>query len=199
MKAIERRTFTKLLGAGVASSFALTAAPRIALGQGAKVVVIGGGFGGATTAKYLLRFDPSLEVTLIEPNAQYYTCPFSNTVIGGMNEMPRITRSYEALRGYGVRVVHDMATRIDPAQKSVSLANGSDVGYDRLVVSPGIDFRWDAIEGYDEATSQKIPHAWKAGDQTVLLRQQLEAMPDGGVFIISPPVNPFRCPPVPDH
>jgi sulfide dehydrogenase [flavocytochrome c] flavoprotein subunit len=197
MKTINRRTFTKMVGVGAASTYALTAVPNIALGKGAKVVVIGGGFGGATAAKYLRRFDPSIEVTLIEPSSEFLTCPFSNTVIGGMNKMSRITKSYDGLRKHGVNVVQDMAKGIDAGKKTVSLANGSDVSYDRLIVSPGIDFRWGAVEGYDEATAQKIPHAWKAGPQTLLLQRQLAAMPDGGVFILSPPVNPFRCPPGP--
>jgi sulfide dehydrogenase [flavocytochrome c] flavoprotein subunit len=198
MRKIDRRTFTKLAGAaGVTSTFALSAGGKAALGKSPQVVVIGGGFGGATAAKYLRRFDPGIEVTLIEPSRAFVTCPFSNTVLGGLNTMARITRSYDGLRAHGVKVVHDRATGIDAGKRSVRLSGGGDVGYDRLIVSPGISFRWDAIEGYDAATSQIIPHAWQAGPQTVMLRQQLEAMPDGGVFIISPPVNPFRCPPGP--
>jgi sulfide dehydrogenase [flavocytochrome c] flavoprotein subunit len=198
MRKIDRRTFTKMAGAaGVASAFALSAGARVALGKSPQVVVIGGGFGGATAAKYLRRFDPGIEVTLIEPDSAFITCPFSNTVIGGLNTMARITQSYDGLRAHGVNVVHDRATGIDAGKRSVSLSNGGDVGYDRLIVSPGISFRWDAIEGYDAATSQTIPHAWQAGPQTVMLQQLLAAMPDGGVFIISPPVNPFRCPPGP--
>ncbi len=196
MKKIDRRTFTKLAGAaGVA--FSLPAGAGVALGKSPRVVVIGGGFGGATAAKYLRRFDAGIDVTLIEPSKAFVTCPFSNTVIGGLNTMARITHSYDGLRAHGVTIVHDRATGIDAAKKSVSLANGGDVGYDRLIVSPGIGFRWGAIEGYDAATSQTMAHAWQAGPQTVLLQQQLAAMPDGGVFIISPPVNPFRCPPGP--
>lgn len=198
MKQINRRTFNKLLGAtGAVSTFSLLASANVATGATPRVAVIGGGFGGATAAKYLRRFDSELEITMIEPERAFITCPFSNTVIGGLNPMARITKSYDAMRARGVTVVHDRATGIDPANRLVRLANGSDVGYDRLIISPGIDFRWDAIEGYDEATSQTIPHAWTAGPQTVLLQRQLAAMPDGGVFIISPPVNPFRCPPGP--
>ena len=126
------------------------------------------------------------------------TCPFSNAVLGGLYDMDFITHDYKALRDtYGVKVVHDSAVDIDPDAKKVRLAGGSSLRYDRLVVSPGIDLRWDAIEGYNEAASATMPHAWKAGEQTTILRRQLEAMPDGGVVIIAPPANPFRCPPGP--
>lgn len=192
---ISRRTFTRL--AGAAAGVGLLGLPRVALGAGANVVVVGGGFGGATAAKYLRRFDASVNVTLIEPAKQFVTCPFSNTVLGGLNTMDKITHGYDGLAGHGVKVVHDMVTAIDAAKKTVTLAGGDTLAYDRLVVSPGIDFRFDAIEGYDEATAETIPHAWKAGPQTALLRKQLEAMPDGGVFVIAPPDNPFRCPPGP--
>jgi len=191
---IGRRRFNTLLAATAAAPFA---APYVARAATAKVVVIGGGFGGATAAKYLRRFDSGLDVTLIEPNAAFVTCPFSNTVIGGLNPIARITHGYDGLRGHGVTVVQDLATAIDADRKEVRLAGGSAVPYDRLVVSPGIDFKWGAIEGADESIVEKIPHAWKAGAQTTLLRRQLEAMPDGGVFVIAPPDNPFRCPPGP--
>jgi len=161
------------------------------------VVIIGGGFGGATAAKYLNRFDPGIEVTLVEPSTSFATCPFSNTVIGGLNDMGFITQSYDAMKGRGVKVVHDMATAVDGAKKQVKLGRGGSLPFDRCIVSPGIDFRWGAIEGMTQDIITTIPHAWKAGPQTTLLRRQLEAMPDGGTFIISPPVNPFRCPPGP--
>ncbi|WP_340117611.1 NAD(P)/FAD-dependent oxidoreductase [Pelagibius sp. 7325] len=191
---IGRRRFNTLLAAAAAAPFA---APYVAKAATAKVVVIGGGFGGATAAKYLRRFDSGLEVTLIEPNETFVTCPFSNTVIGGVNPIGRITHGYDGLRRHGVTVVQDLAAAIDAERKEVRLAGGSAVPYDRLIVSPGIDFKWGAIEGADESIVEKIPHAWKAGAQTTLLRRQLEAMPDGGVFVISPPDNPFRCPPGP--
>lgn len=195
MSRISRRTFTKL--AGATAGVGLLGFPRLALGNGANVVVIGGGFGGATAAKYLRRFDNSVNVTLIEPSTHFVTCPFSNTVLGGLNPIEKITHSYDGLRGHGVNVVHDTVTAIDAGKRTVTLASGGSLGYDRLIVSPGIDFRYGAIEGYDEQTAETIPHAWKAGPQTLLLRRQLEAMPDGGVFVISPPVDPFRCPPGP--
>jgi sulfide dehydrogenase [flavocytochrome c] flavoprotein subunit len=159
---------------------------------------VGGGFGGATCANYLKRYDPSLRVTLVEPNKTFYTCPFSNTVIAGVNDMAYIGHSYDGLRkNRGVEVVHDWVTAIDATKKKVSLKGGKALSYDKLVVSPGIDFRWDAIGGYNEAASHKVPHAYQAGPQTTLLRDQLRAMKDGGVVIIAPPGNPFRCPPGP--
>jgi sulfide dehydrogenase [flavocytochrome c] flavoprotein chain len=195
MTRMNRRSFNRLLAASTAT--VTLAAPFVARGANARVAVVGGGFGGATAAKYLRRFDSGLEVTLIEPNETFVTCPFSNTVIGGFNDMSRITHSYDGLRGHGVNVVHDMATAVDAERREVRLAGGSTIPYDRLVVSPGIDFRWGVIEGAEESAAETIPHAWKAGAQTMLLRRQLEAMPDGGVFVISPPDNPFRCPPGP--
>jgi len=165
---------------------------------GGRVVVIGGGFGGASCAKYLRRLSTDIEVTLVERDSKFMTCPFSNAVLGGLYDMDFITHDYKALsNAYGVKVVHDSAVDVDPDARKVSLAGGSSLQYDRLVVSPGIDFQWDAIEGYDEAASKTMPHAWKAGKQTKILRKQLEVMPDGGVVIISAPPNPFRCPPGP--
>jgi sulfide dehydrogenase [flavocytochrome c] flavoprotein subunit len=198
MTKLTRRGFNKGLGAGAAlGALSLSGiAPTFAAGH-AQVVVVGGGFGGATAAKYIKRFDPTIGVTLVEPSKQFITCPFSNTVIGGINSIDYITHSYDALKGMGVTVVHDSAAAIDGAKKTVRLAGGASIGFDRCIVSPGIDFRWEAIEGLDAGTAEQIPHAWKAGAQTLLLRKQLEAMADGGVFVISPPVNPFRCPPGP--
>lgn len=162
------------------------------------VVVLGGGFGGATCAKYLRRYDPGLKVTLVERNARYVTCPGSNWVLGGTHRMEDITHDYDALRQrHGVEVVQDTVVGVDPGSRQVRLQGGSSLSYDRLVVAPGIDFRWDAIEGYDEAASEMLPHAWKAGPQTELLHRQLQAMPDGGTVILSVPGNPFRCPPGP--
>ena len=195
MSNINRRTFTGL----AASAFGLAALgiPMLARASGAHIVVIGGGFGGATAAKYLKRFDPSLNVTMVEPAKAFVTCPFSNTVIGGLNPIGRITHGYDGLRKHGVNVVHDRAASIDAPGRKVKLAGGVTLSYDRLIVSPGIDFRWGAIEGADASIAEAMPHAWQAGPQTLLLRRQLEAMRDGGVFVISPPVNPFRCPPGP--
>ena len=197
MTRITRRTFTRMLGAAGAGAAASLAAPAVFARARAKVVVVGGGFGGATAAKYLNRFDPGIEVTLVEPASHFVTCPFSNTVIGGFRDMDDITRNFDAMRRRGVKVVHDRAKVIDGARRKVVLAGGGELDFDRCVVSPGIDFRWDAIEGLSPDLAEKLPHAWKAGPQTLLLRRQLEAMPDGGTFIISPPVDPFRCPPGP--
>ena len=200
MDTLDRRNFIKYLGATSALS-ALSYNPLgFALSSSktkAKIVIIGGGFGGATCAKYLLKFDPSLQVTLIESSDKFVTCPFSNTVIGGMHKIDFITHSYDKRVKQGVNVIHDTATGIDFDARKVKLSKHKAVEYDRLVVSPGIDFQWGAIEGYDEAASEIMPHAWKAGEQTVLLRKQLEAMKDGGVVIIASPANPFRCPPGP--
>jgi sulfide dehydrogenase [flavocytochrome c] flavoprotein subunit len=162
------------------------------------VVVVGGGFGGATCAKYLKRADRNIQVTLVEPSTKFITCPFSNYVIAGTQTIESITHTYGALRTkHGINVVHDTVTAIDPAGKKVTLKSGKTLPYDRLVVSPGIDFKWNAIKGYSEAASSVMPHAWKAGPQTLLLRKQLVAMKDGGVFVIVAPPNPFRCPPGP--
>jgi sulfide dehydrogenase [flavocytochrome c] flavoprotein chain len=195
MNKISRRNFTTLAASAVGiSTFGV---PMLANAKSANVVIIGGGFGGATAAKYLKRFDNSINVTLVEPAKKFVTCPFSNTVIGGLNPIGKITHGYDGLRKRGVKMVHDRASAIDVAGKKVTLAGGSALSYDRLVVSPGIDFRWGAIEGAESSIVDSIPHAWQAGAQTMLLRKQLEAMPDGGVFVISPPGNPFRCPPGP--
>lgn len=197
MTNLTRRHFIKILSAASAvGSFGLPV--RALAKSGGRVVVVGGGFGGATCAKYIRRYGPGIGVSLIEPNAKYITCPFSNTVLAGINSMDFITHDYGKLRDtHGVNVVHDMATAIDPVGKTVTTKGGETLPYDRLVVSPGIDFRWGQIEGYDEAASEIMPHAWKAGTQTELLRKQLEAMPDGGVVIIAPPPNPFRAPDAP--
>ncbi len=196
MKCNNRRTFNRGLGVTIAlGALALPGSTMFAASRKAQVVVVGGGFGGATAAKYIKRFDPSISVTLIEPSTNFVTCPFSNTVIGGLNTIDYITHNYSALKKMGVEVVHDMAAHINGGGKQVKLASGSTISFDRCIVSPGIDFRWEKIEGLDSDTASTIPHAWKAGPQTLLLRKQLEAMPNGGTFVISPPVNPFRCPP----
>ncbi len=203
MANISRRDFVKLMGAGSAlSAFGLagcTSSPTKSATKAApRVVVIGGGFGGATCAKYLRIYDPALNVTLIEQNANYITCPGSNWMLGGMRTIDELTQSYTALRDkHGVNVVNDRVTGVDPGKRAVTLASGKVIEYDRLVMSPGIDFRWNAIEGYDEAASLIMPHAWKAGPQSLLLLKQLHAMPDGGTVIMNPPPMPFRCPPGP--
>lgn len=197
MNSLDRRRFLQWLGtASALSAFGL---PSLAFSQSsARVIVVGGGFGGATCAKYLKRFDPSISVTLIAPEQTFTTCPFSNAVLGGLKKIDFITHNYEKLRAvHGVDIVHDSVKIIDPDGKKIHTAGGKTLAYDRLVLSPGIDFQWNAIEAYDQAASQIMPHAWQAGVQTTLLRKQLEAMSNGGVVIIAPPANPFRCPPGP--
>ena len=197
MNNISRRRFIQWLGS--ASALGALGAPSLAFPKtAARIVVVGGGFGGATCANYLKRFDPSLDVTLIEQSKQFYTCPFSNAVLGGLYDMDFIRHDYAKLQSkHHVKVIQDKASTIDPVKQTVRTTAGRTLSYDRLVLSPGIDFRWNAIEGYDPAASTIMPHAWKAGEQTVLLRKQLREMRDGGVVVIAPPANPFRCPPGP--
>jgi len=194
MHRIDRRTMLARLGA----SGALALAPSIARGAAGRGVVVGGGVGGAPPAKYLKRFDPALDVTLVEPAARFYTCPFSNLVLGGLRDMASIGHGYDELVSrYGVTHVRVSAEAIDTAAKTVTVSGGEKLEYDRLLLSPGIDIKWGALAGYDMAAAEKAPHAWKAGAQTELLRRQLEAMEDGGVFVLVAPENPFRCPPGP--
>jgi sulfide dehydrogenase [flavocytochrome c] flavoprotein subunit len=171
--------------------------PYLAFGATKKVVVVGGGTGGATAAKYLRMADPSIEVTLIEANEHYYTCYMSNEVLGGDRSIDSIKFGYTGLGKHGVKVVHDVVTGIDAGAKVVKTQGGGTFNYDRCIVAPGIDFKWETIEGYDAKVAEEIPHAWKAGSQTVTLRKQMEAMADGGTVVIAPPPNPFRCPPGP--
>ena len=192
---LPRRT---LLAAGLGAVG--LSAPRIAQAQAGagRVVIIGGGFGGATAARFARDNFPNLDVTLIERSRTFTTCPYGNLVLAGRRDMASITFGYERLAARGVRVVHQGAVSVDPATKRVRLADGAEVAYDRLIVSPGIDLRWGAIEGYDEAASARMPHGWVPALQPIsLLRAQLEAMPDGGVFVMAIPDNPFRCPPGP--
>jgi len=200
MNEFSRRHFLKAIGAaGAVSSlgllgFSTTAAANVK----GKVIIIGGGFGGATCANYIKRYAPGTDVTLVEPNRQFVTCPFSNTVIGGLKTIDYITHNYDNLKTkHKITVVHDTVMSIDGSSRKVILKGGKTLSYDRLVVSPGVLFDWNAIEGYNEEVSQTIPHAWKAGEQTLLLRKQLESMKDGGLFIISIPKKPFRAPPAP--
>lgn len=173
-------------------------APAIASAQGAgRVVVIGGGYAGATAARTVKALAPDVGVTLVEPNPVYTSCPFSNSVLAALREISQQEFRYDGVRKAGVTVAETSATAVDADAKTVTLADGNKLAYDRLVVSPGIDFIWGGIPGYDEAAAQKMPHAWKAGAQTLLLRQQLQAMEDGGLVVISSPPNPFRCPPGP--
>ncbi len=194
--AIDRRGFLKYAGAGFATTLAGLAVPSTAFAKKGKpkVVIVGAGFGGSTCAKYLRMWDSNIEVTLIEANDKFYSCPLSNWVVGGMLTMKDLTKSYKGLLKHGVKMVHDKVIGIDTDKRTVSTQRGSKIPYDHVVLAPGVDFMTDLIEGYDEAlASGKITHAWKAGPQTTLLRQQLEAMPDGGVFVISSPARPQRC------
>ncbi|HEY0571481.1 MAG TPA: FAD-dependent oxidoreductase, partial [Enterovirga sp.] len=179
--------------AGIAATTLLA---RPALGQAsAKVVVVGGGFGGATAARALKS--AGLEVTLVEPNATYTACPFSNEVIAGLRPMERQVFGYDALGREALAQARAAVTGIDPAQRRVTLSDGGTLAYDRLILAPGIDLRLDAIPGYTEKAVELMPHAWKAGEQTLLLKRQLEAMEDGGTVVVSVPGNPYRCPPGP--
>ena len=194
MKRWTRREFGAAAGiAGLAF-----ASPK-ALGQAKpRVVVLGGGVGGSTISKYLAAGSKTLDVTLIEPKPRYATCFFSNLYLAGLRSFESLTHGYETLaQRYGINIIHESAATIDPAAKIVRLESGVALPYDRLVVSPGIAFKFGAIDGYDDAATQTMPHAWNAGPQTKLLRAQLEAMEDGGVFVITAPPNPFRCPPGP--
>jgi len=195
MNKINRRNFIKIAGSAAAAG--AIGFPAIAAAGGKKqVVIVGGGVGGATAAKYIRRADSSVEVTLIEPNKHYYTCFMSNEVLGGERSLDSIKFGYDGLAGHGVKVVHDTVTAIDAGGRKVTTKGGQSFSYDRCIVAPGISFV-NNIEGYDMAAAEKMPHAWKAGPQTALLRKQLEAMPDGGMVLIAPPPNPFRCPPGP--
>lgn len=194
---LNRREFLRAVGAGAAVS-ALYGCAGGAKPSG-HVVVIGGGFGGATAAKYLRMWsNGGLDVTLVERNPTFISCPISNLVLAGEKRIEDVTVSYDGLRAHGVRVVQDEVTAVDAAKRSVKLAKGGELTYDRLVVSPGIDFMYDALPGLNNAAAQeKVLHAWKAGAQTVALRRQLEAMPDGGVYALAIPKSPYRCPPGP--
>ena len=200
MKKITRRDFNKLIGTfGMVSTLkTIGMGPTILLAAERRVVVVGGGFGGATAAKYLRMMDPNLRVTLVEPKRSYFTCPFSNLMLGGFKKMGELTHSYEKLqKKYGVNVVHASATRIDASSKNVILQDGQNLPYDRLIVAPGVDMRYDQIENYSVDDIKDIPHAWKGETSTLLLLQQLEAMSDGGKVLICPPALPYRCPPGP--
>ncbi|MBI3374709.1 MAG: FAD-dependent oxidoreductase [Betaproteobacteria bacterium] len=191
--AFDRREFIKLLGAGAAlgaAGCATTGAPK------ARVVVIGGGFGGATASKYIRMWDSSIEVVMVERNNIFTSCPISNLVLSGFKTMQDIQHSYDGLRKHGVQVITDEVTAIDAAKRVVRLARGGELSYDRLIVSPGIDFMFEQLPNYQKA-GNRVLHAWKAGPETIDLRKQLEAMKDGGVYVLSIPVAPYRCPPGP--
>ena len=191
--AFKRRDFIKLLGAGAALGVAGCASTGATK---ARVVVVGGGFGGATAAKYIRMWDASIEVVMIERSDIFTSCPISNLVLSGFKSMEYIRHSYDGLRKYGVQVVNDEVTAIDAGKRVVKLERGGDLTYDRLIVAPGIDFMFEQMPNYQKA-GNRVLHAWKAGAQTIELRKQLEAMKDGGVYVLSIPVAPYRCPPGP--
>jgi len=192
---MNRRDFVK--AAGAATAVGLVGVPHIAFGAAKKVVIVGGGTGGATAAKYIKRLDSSIDVTVVEPNEVYYTCYFSNEVLSGERPIESIQVNYDGLKAHGINMVFDSATAIDAEKKVVKTAGGKDLPFDRCIVAPGIELLYDKIEGYSAEAAEKVPHAWKAGDQTRILRGQLEAMADGGTVVIVAPPNPFRCPPGP--
>ena len=194
MRITRRGLLASALAGATASSLS---SPAVAQGGAGRVVVIGGGFGGSTCARFLKALDPRLDVTLVEANATFIACPFSNEVIVGLRELQEQEFGYDGLRKAGVTVAIQIATGVDAAARSVTLGDGTKVPYDRLVLSPGIDINWSGLPGYTQAVAERMPHAWNAGAQTLLLRRQLEVMPDGGTVVISAPANPFRCPPGP--
>ncbi len=193
MAKITRRRFLQVSGMSVAM---LGAAQVPVFGQARRrVLVIGGGWGGATAAKYVRLTDPSIEVTLLEPNKEFISCPFSNLVLAGVESLKSLTLNYNGLRKHGVKIRHEAAAAIEPDKKRVRVGKDS-LEYDRLIVSPGIDFQWEQIDGLAQA-KDKVLHAWKAGPQTVQLAQQLQSMPDGGVVVMTVPPVAYRCPPGP--
>ena len=195
MRNFDRRDFLRFAGAASALSLAACATPG---GGKGRVVVIGGGYGGATAAKYIRLWDPGIDVVMVERESFFTSCPMSNLVIGGHRRIEEIRRDYAGLHRHGVQVVNDEATAVDGAKRVVKLARGGDLPYDRLIVSPGIDFMFGDIDGYAAAMAGgRVIHAWKAGPQTSALRSSLERMRDGGVYVLSIPPSPYRCPPGP--
>jgi sulfite dehydrogenase len=199
-KVIHTVTRRRVLGAGLAATVAAPLLGCATTGGGpsiGRVVVVGGGFGGATAARYLRLWGGNVDVTLVERNATFISCPISNMVLGGHKTMADITVPYSGLDALGVKRIQGEVVAIDAQGKKVRLSDGRELPYDRLIVSPGIDFMFDQVGGLTAAAQEKILHAWKAGPQTVALRRQLEAMPDGGVYALTVPKSPYRCPPGP--
>jgi NADPH-dependent 2,4-dienoyl-CoA reductase/sulfur reductase-like enzyme len=198
---MQRRRLIQTLGAGSAmAGLGLLGGCASMGGNQPKVVVVGGGYGGATAAKYLRLFSNNgIDVTLVEPNANFVSCPISNLVVGGHKTLADITVPYDNLaRRHGVKLVRDMVESIDADKRTVKLASGATLPYDRLILSPGIDFMLDTIPGLNKPGAQdKVLHAWKAGPQTAMLHEQLKALPDGGTYALSIPLAPYRCPPGP--
>ncbi|MBU0500865.1 MAG: NAD(P)/FAD-dependent oxidoreductase [Gammaproteobacteria bacterium] len=196
MNKINRRDFIRL-AVGTTLAGGTLGFPGLLLAASPKVVVVGGGVGGCTAAKYLRKLDPRIEVTLIETKNAYTSCFMSNEVLSGDRTLASITFDYEGLKRHGVKIVIDRVSAIDPVNRQVATEGGERFGYDACVVSPGVDFKWEAIEGYDVEVAEEIPHAWFAGPQTSLLRRQIESMPEGGTVAIVAPPDPFKCPPGP--
>lgn len=198
MTALTRRKFNKLASASLATLATPLFAPTV-LGQGKpKLVIIGGGPGGGTLARYVHKDGAgAIDVTLIEPQKSFTTCFFSNLYIGGFRSFASITHNYEKIKKEGVKVVHDTAAAIDRDKKQVVLSGGRRIPFDRLAVAPGIDIKFESVPGYSEAASQSMPHAWKPGAQTQLLFKQLSALKDGDQIVMIAPPNPYRCPPGP--
>jgi sulfide dehydrogenase [flavocytochrome c] flavoprotein subunit len=195
---LNRREFLKWMAASGGAAAAAGCAGTDAGPGAAKVVVIGGGYGGATAARFVKLWAPDIDVTVVERNTEFVSCPISNLVLAGNTQLSSISMGYDALRQRGIRIVRDDAVAVDPAARQVRLAGGNTLAYDRLIVSPGIDFIYDQIPGLQSADAQsRVLHAWKAGAQTAALRKQLEAMRDGGVFVFHIPTAPYRCPPGP--
>jgi sulfite dehydrogenase len=195
---INRREFIRCMSAGAAFAALAGCAANPGKPAAGKVVVIGAGYAGATAAKYIRLWSPDIEVTLVERDSEFISCPLSNLVIGGSKTIADVTVRYGGLAKYGVKQVRDDAVSVDPVKREVRLASGATLGYDRLIVAPGVDVQYDTLPGLAGADAQsKVLHAWKAGPQTVALRRQLEAMRDGGVFAVHVPKAPYRCPPGP--
>src|SRR5437867_6572682 len=201
MSDITRRDFLRAsgvgLGVGLLGGCATTMTTKgdFAPKSGRRVVVVGGGWGGATAAKYVRLADPSIEVVLLEPNKQFVSCPFSNLVLSGVRSIDGLTFGYGGLRNHGVRIYHESASAIEPDTGRVRVGDGY-LQYDRLIVSPGVEFQWEQVDGL-AAAQDRVLHAWKAGPQTVELARQLAAIPDGGVFVLTVPPVAYRCPPGP--
>ena len=189
-----RRTFLGQLAIGALANAACRAHAR---STSARVVVVGGGFAGATSARMIKAQDPAIRVTLIEPNPIYTACPLSNLVLGTGRRLSEQQFGYAGIRRAGVEVRHARAAGVDTDRRQVRLSDGERLSYDRLVLAPGIEFDWGALPGYDARAATLLPHAWQAGEQTDLLKRQVEAMPDGGLVVIAVPDNPYRCPPGP--
>ena len=187
-----------LSGAGLLTGCATTSGGMSSTKKIGRVVVIGGGYGGATAAKYLQEWGGgAIEVVLIEREREFYSCPISNLVLGGVQKIDYIKRGYGGLRERGILVLNDEVTKIDPVKQVVTMRKIADMKYDRLIVSPGVDFNFGAIRGLDAEAQKVVLHSWKAGAQTIALRAQLEAMPNGGVYVLTIPKAPYRCPPGP--